>query len=64
MGGPCEAEMAADTPEEMMSKGMHHLEIAHPELAEKIKATPHDDPMMVSWNEKFAKDWASAHENT
>jgi predicted small metal-binding protein len=62
MGGPCDAAITAETKEEMMSKGMAHLEAAHPEMAAKVKATPKDDPMMVAWNEKFEADWAAAPE--
>lgn len=63
LGGPCEAKITGNTPEEMMTNGMAHLESAHPEMAAKVKATPKDDPMMVSWNEKFVKDWAAAPES-
>lgn len=63
MGGPCNAEITAATPDEMMSKGMAHLESAHPEMAASVKATPKDDPMMVSWGEKFKRDWAAAPEH-
>ena len=62
MGGPCDAAMTAETSDEMMTKGMAHLEEAHPEMAATVKATPKDDPMMVSWNQKFMADWAAAPE--
>jgi predicted small metal-binding protein len=62
MGGPCDAKITGSTPEEMMKNAMQHAETAHPDMAAKIKATPQDDPMMISWNEKFKKDWASAPE--
>jgi len=60
MGGTCEAKITGNTPEEMMENGMKHLERNHPDMAAKVKATPADDPMMVSWNEKFKKDWEMA----
>jgi hypothetical protein len=63
MGGPCEAPMTASTSEEMMGKGMAHLEIAHPEMAASVKAMPKDDPKMLEWNEKFTSDWAAAPES-
>lgn len=62
MGGMCEEKIMGSTPEEMMSNGMIHLEAAHPEMAAQVKAMPKDDPAMVSWNEKFMKDWADAPE--
>lgn len=62
MGGPCEAEMMAATPEEMMQKGMAHLEEAHPDMAAQVKAMPKDDPKMVEWNAKFMQDFAAAPE--
>ena len=62
MGGPCEEAMSAATSDEMMGKGMAHLEAAHPEMAAGIKAMPHDDPAMVAWGEKFAHDWANTPE--
>jgi predicted small metal-binding protein len=62
LGGPCDAAISANTPEELMTKGMAHLESAHPDMAAKVKSTPKDDPMMVAWNEKFKKDWEAAPE--
>ncbi len=58
MGGPCNEAVTAETSDEMMTKGMTHVEAAHPEMAADIKATPMDDPKMVAWSEKFMKDWA------
>jgi hypothetical protein len=55
--------MTADTQEEMMGKGMAHLEEAHPEMAAGIKAMPKDDPAMLAWGEKFAKDWEETPDN-
>ncbi|HWB33785.1 MAG TPA: DUF1059 domain-containing protein [Candidatus Paceibacterota bacterium] len=63
MGGMCEEKMSANTPEEMMDKGMQHLEAAHPEMAANVKAMPKDDPKMVEWNNKFMADWAAAPED-
>ncbi len=62
MGGTCEAEIMGATPEEMMANGMKHLEEAHPEMAEKVKSMPKDDPTMVEWNTKFAADYEAAPE--
>ncbi|MEJ0002230.1 MAG: hypothetical protein WDN09_03605 [bacterium] len=47
MGGPCEEKVSAATSEEMMTKGMQHVEEKHPEMAADIKRTPMDDPKMV-----------------
>lgn len=63
MGGMCDVAMTAATENEMMGKGMTHLEEAHPEMAATIKATPADDPMMVAWAKKFAEDWANTPED-
>lgn len=62
MGGPCEEHITAATKDEMMSKGMAHLESAHPEMAATVKAMPKDDPTMVAWGEKFNADWDAAPE--
>ena len=63
MGGPCDDAITASSSEEMMTKGMAHLESAHPQMAADVKATPKDDPKMVAWNEKFKADWAAAPES-
>ena len=63
MGGMCETAMSAETREEMMEKGMAHLEVAHPEMAETVKNMPKEDPMMVAWVEKFNADWENAPED-
>ena len=64
MGGMCEEKMSAETPDEMMRKGMQHLEAAHPEMAASVKAMPETDPAMVEWDEKFAKTWEETPEDT
>ncbi len=63
MGGMCETVISAETKDEMMEKGMAHLEVAHPEMAESVKTMPADDPMMVAWVEKFNADWESTPED-
>lgn len=63
LGGMCETAITADTQDEMMNKGMAHLESAHPEMAATVKAMPHDDPAMVAWGEKFKKDWEATPES-
>ncbi len=62
MGGMCDAAMTAATSDEMLAKGMEHVEAAHPDMAASIKAMPKDDPKMVAWSEKFMKDWGAAPE--
>jgi predicted small metal-binding protein len=64
MGGMCDEKMSASTPDEMMGKGMQHLEAAHPEMAASVKAMAETDPLMVEWNEKFAKTWEETPEDT
>lgn len=63
MGGMCDEAMSASTREEMIGKGMVHLEAAHPEMAATIKTMSKDDPMMVAWSEKFNKDWEATPES-
>lgn len=57
MGGMCDEPITASTQDEMMTKGMQHLEKAHPEMAESVKKMPETDPMMVKWQEDFQKTW-------
>ena len=63
MGGPCDTEITASTPEEMMVNGMAHLESEHPQMAADVKAAPKDDPRMVEWGKKFMNDWADTPDN-
>lgn len=42
---------------------MAHLEGAHPEMAESVKAMPKDDPKMMEWSAKFDADWKGAPES-
>lgn len=63
MGGMCDHSMSAETMDEMMGKGMVHLEEVHPEMAADIKKMPIDDPAMVAWSEKFTADWNALPEN-
>lgn len=63
MGGMCGEKMSANTPDEMMAKGMIHLEAAHPEMAASVKTMPDTDPLMIEWNEKFAKTWEETPED-
>jgi predicted small metal-binding protein len=58
LGGPCDDEIIGNTPDELMSNGMKHLEAAHPQMAADVKAAPKDDPKMVEWSKKFHEDWA------
>jgi predicted small metal-binding protein len=62
MGGPCKAKIKGSTIEEMMANGMKHLEKKHPKMAEDVKKASPTDPMMVTWNEKFKKDFEAAPE--
>lgn len=50
LGGWCDAEITASSWEEMMTKGMDHMKMAHPEEAAKIMAMPQED--MKGWEEK------------
>lgn len=57
LGGPCEEKISGNTPDELMTHAMTHLEATHPEMAADVKATPKDDPKMVEWSNKFKEDW-------
>lgn len=63
MGGMYDTALHAGTKDEMMQVGMVHLEVAHPEMAESVKITPKDDPVMVAWVEKFNVDWETTPED-
>lgn len=48
MGGPCGDEVSANSWEEMKTKGMEHLQAAHPEMVEGMKnQTPE---AMAQWD--------------
>lgn len=63
MGGTCDAAISAASKDEMLSKGMAHLDEAHPEMAATVKAMPTDDPMMVEWQQKFDAAWEATPED-
>lgn len=63
MGGMCDESVSGNTPDELIGAGMMHLETAHPEMAESVKAMPKDDPAMVKWSEDFMKTWESTPDN-
>ena len=63
MVGMCDTAMSAGSKDEMMGKGMTHLEEAHPEMAANIKAMPKDDPQMVEWGKKFDADYEASPEH-
>jgi predicted small metal-binding protein len=63
MGGMCDTPISAETKEEMIQKGMEHVEEAHPEMAANIKAMAKDDPKMIEWSQNFDKTWEMAEEN-
>lgn len=50
LGGWCDAQIEAATWEEMMTKGMEHMNMAHPEEAAKIMAMSQEE--MQGWVEK------------
>ncbi len=59
MGGPCDAEMTADTAEEMMKKGGEHVMAAtdeeHMKIAEDMKNMPEEGKK--EWNDMFMGKW-------
>lgn len=62
MGGMCDTPISGNTKDEIMMGGMQHLEVAHPEMAAQIKATPKDDPAMAEWSQKFDAMYDAAPE--
>ena len=63
MGGMCEEKVSGNTAEEIIAAGMVHMEAAHPDMAEKVKAMAPDAPEMVAWHEKFMADFAATLED-
>lgn len=63
LGGPCDVAITASDKNDMMNKGMAHMEEAHPEMAADIKAMPKDDPKMIEWNQKFDADFEASPEH-
>lgn len=62
LGGPCDAPITAESYDEMIKKGMEHLEKVHPKMAADVKKAPKDDPMMIEWDKSSRKMWAEAPE--
>lgn len=61
MGGPCEAELSAETMDEMIAVGMEHLEAEHPEMAEKLKTNTQAEN--DAWAEEFREKWEEVPES-
>ena len=55
MGGPCDDKISANSPDEMMKKGMEHAEKNHPDLAKKMKEMSPEE--RKDWNHSFMKAW-------
>jgi hypothetical protein len=55
MGGPCEAELSAETREEMVQKMTKHVMENHPETAKEMEAMHKRDP--DAWGREFRKLW-------
>lgn len=62
MGGTCDEEIVAGSKDEMLQKGMQHVEMAHPEMAESIRKMSPTDPMMVDWQKQFEASYEAAPE--
>jgi predicted small metal-binding protein len=51
MGGPCDTAVSGATADELVAKGMDHLNTAHPDMAADVaKMTPEQ---METWNKDF-----------
>ncbi len=57
MGGPaaCNTILTGNTPEEIVQHGMKHIEQAHPDMAENIKAMSKEET--EKWMEEFKNKW-------
>ena len=62
MGGPCDAVISENTPEEVMGKGWEHMEEAHPDMAASMKDMPQE--AKDEWAKKFQEQWDAAPEVT
>lgn len=60
MGGPCEATITGNTPDEMIANGTTHVNEAHPELAESMKTMPKE--ALDKWNTDFQAKWEATPE--
>jgi hypothetical protein len=67
MGGTCDAEMVAETAEEMMKKGGDHVnqmaaagDEAHIALKTQMDGAMTDKAAMDAWQAEFAKNWEKA----
>ena len=58
MGGSCDAEMMANTKEEMKENGMAHAREAHPNLAAKMGNMTEEEKS--TWNADFEQKWETA----
>ena len=56
MGGPCDATLTGSTEKEMIDAGWAHVESAHPELAETMKAMTQEE------KDKWAADFHTKFE--
>ncbi len=55
MGGPCDIQLTANTPKEMIDQGIKHLEKYHPDMFKDMKKmTPEENK---KWNDDFMKKW-------
>lgn len=65
MGGPCDAEMMAETPDEMMKLGGEHLASAtdedHMKLNETMKTSTEE--AKKEWHDGFMAKWEATPDN-
>ena len=61
MGGPCDAAVSGSTEKEVMDAGWAHMESAHPEMIEDIKAMPQEDK--DKWAADFHATWEATPED-
>lgn len=55
MGGPCDYAVTANTPKEMIDKGMEHVKKNHPDIAQNMDSTPQEEKDV--WYDSFMKTW-------
>lgn len=61
MGGPCDEKMTADSEKGIMDAAWKHVETAHPEMFEAIKAMPKEE--MDAWAVKFHATYEATPED-
>ena len=60
LGGTCDAQLSAETWDEMVSKMTKHVMTSHPDLAKKMEKMHKEDPK--KWGTTYKPKWDAAPE--